>query len=41
MFRFKKKTIIREPAVCALLKLQYWHQEKYFVIELFGPVAAY
>jgi len=40
MFRFKQ-TIIREPTVCALLKLQYWHQLKYFVIELFGRVAAY
>ena len=35
------KTIIREPTVCASLKLQYWRQLKYFVIELFGRVAAY
>jgi hypothetical protein len=27
--------------VCASLKLQYWPQLKYFVIELFGRVAAY
>jgi len=40
MFRFNK-TIIREPTVCASLKLQYWRQLKYFVIELFGRVAAY
>ena len=40
MFRFNK-TIIREPTVCASLKLQYWCQLKYFVIELFGRVAAY
>jgi len=33
MFRFNK-TIITEPMVCALLKLQYWRQLKYFVIEL-------
>ena len=39
MFRFNQ-TIIREPAVCASLKLQYWRQLKYFVIELFGRVAA-
>ena len=39
MFRFNK-TIIREPTVCASLKLQYWRQLKYFVIELFGRVAA-
>jgi len=36
MFRFNK-TIIREPTVCVSLKLQL----KYFVIELFGRVAAY
>jgi len=35
-----KQTIIREPTVCASLKLQYWRQLKYFVIELFGRVAA-
>ena len=40
MFRFNQ-TIIREPTVCASLKLQYWCQLKYFVIELFGRVAAY
>jgi hypothetical protein len=40
MFRFNK-TIIREPTVCALLKLQHWRQLKYFVIDLFGRVAAY
>jgi hypothetical protein len=28
MFRFNQ-TIIREPAVCALLKLQYWCLLKY------------
>jgi hypothetical protein len=39
MFRFNK-TIIREPTMCASLKLQYWRQLKYFVIELFGRVAA-
>ena len=33
MFRFNK-TIIREPTVCASLKLQYWCQLKYFVIEI-------
>jgi len=33
-----KKTIIREPTACASLKLQYWNQLKYFVIELFGRV---
>jgi hypothetical protein len=38
MFRFNK-TIIREPTVCASLKLQHWRQLKYFVIELFGGVA--
>jgi hypothetical protein len=38
MFRFNK-TIIREPTVCVSLKLQYWRQLKYFVIELFGRVA--
>jgi len=27
--------------VCASLKLQYWRQLIYFVIELFGHVAAY
>jgi len=40
MFRFNK-TIIREPAVCASLKLQYWCRLKYFVIKLFGRVAAW
>jgi hypothetical protein len=40
MLQFNK-TIIREPTACALLKSQYWHQLKYFVIELFGCVAAY
>ena len=40
MFRFNK-TIIREPTICASLKLQYWRPLKYFVIELFGRVAAY
>jgi len=40
MFRFNQ-TIIREPTVYASLKLQYWRQLKYFVIELFGRVAAY
>jgi hypothetical protein len=39
MFRFNK-TIIREPTVCASLKLQYWRQLKYFVVELLGRVAA-
>jgi len=39
MFRFNKN-IIREPTVCASLKLQYWRQLKYFVIELFGRAAA-
>ena len=38
MFRFNQ-TIIREPTVCASIKLQYWCQLKYFVIELFGHVA--
>jgi hypothetical protein len=32
MLRFNK-TIIRELAVCASLKLQYWCQLKYFVIK--------
>jgi len=40
MFRFNQ-TIIREPMVCTSLKLQYWRQLKYFVIELFVRVAAY
>ena len=40
MFRFNQ-TIIMEPTACASLKLQYWRQLKYFVIELFGRVAAY
>jgi len=40
MFRFNK-TIIREPTVRASLKLQHWCQLIYFVIELFGGVAAY
>jgi hypothetical protein len=35
------QTFIREPTVCASLKLQYWRQLKYFVIELFIRVAAY
>jgi hypothetical protein len=39
MFRFNQTTI-REPKVCASLKLQYWRQLKYFVIELFGRAAA-
>ena len=38
MFWFNK-IIIREPTVCASLKLQYWCQLKYFVIELFGRAA--
>jgi hypothetical protein len=33
MFRFNK-IIIREPTTCASLKLQYWCQLKYFIIEL-------
>ena len=33
--------LIREPTVCASLKLQYWCQLKYFVIELFGRVPVY
>jgi hypothetical protein len=40
MFRFNQ-TIIREPTVCASLKLQYWCQLIYFVIKLFGRVTAY
>ena len=40
MFRFTQ-TVIREPTVCASLKLQYWRQLKFLVIELFGRVAAY
>jgi hypothetical protein len=40
MFRFNKP-IIKDPMVCASLKLLYGHQLKYFVIELFGRVAAY
>ena len=40
MFRFNK-TIIREPTVCASLKLQDWRQLIYSVINLFGRVAAY
>jgi len=39
MLRFNK-TIIRELTVRASLKSQYWLQLKYFVIELFGRVAA-
>jgi ribosomal protein S26 len=39
MFWFNQ-TIIIEPAVCATLKLQYWCQLKYYVIKLFGRVAA-
>ena len=39
MFRFNGN-INREPTACALLKLQYWRQLKYFVIELFGRAAA-
>jgi hypothetical protein len=38
MFRFNQ-TITKEPTVCASLKLQYWHQLKYFVIVLFSSVA--
>ena len=40
MFQFNQ-TIIREPTVCASLKLQYWCHLKYFVIEPFGCVAAH
>jgi len=40
MFQFNQ-TINTEPTVCASLKLQNWRQLKYFVIELFGRVAAY
>jgi hypothetical protein len=40
MFRFNQ-TIIMEPTVCASLKLQYWRQLKYLVIELSGHVAAH
>jgi hypothetical protein len=40
MFWFNQ-TIVREPTVYASLKLQYWRQLKYFVVELFGRVAAY
>ena len=40
MFRLNK-TIIREPTVCASLKLQYWCQLKYFVVGLFVGEAAY
>jgi len=40
MFRFNQ-TFIREPTVCASLKLEYWCQLKHFVIELFGSMAAY
>jgi len=39
MFRLNK-TIITELTVCASLKLQYWRQLKYFVIELFDRAAA-
>jgi len=39
MFRFNI-TVIREPTVCASLKLQYWRQLKYFVNEVFGRVVA-
>ena len=39
MFRFNQ-IIIREPTVCASLKLQYWRQLKYLVIEMFRRVAA-
>jgi hypothetical protein len=39
MFRLNQ-TIIRKPTVCAPLMLQYWRQLKYFVVELFGRVAA-
>jgi len=39
MFRFNQ-TIIREPTVCALLKLQYWHQLKYFITEVLSRAAA-
>ena len=38
MFRFNK-IIIKESTVCDSLKLQYWCQLKYFVIELFVLVA--
>ena len=37
MFRFNQ-TVIKEPTVRASLKLQYWYQLKYFVIELFSRV---
>ena len=40
MFRFNQ-TIIREPTVCASLKLQYWRLSNYFFVELFGRLAAY
>ena len=40
MIRFNK-TIIRGPTVRASLKLQFWCRLIYFVIELFGRVAAY
>jgi hypothetical protein len=33
MSRFNQ-TVVREPTVCASLKLQYWRQLIYFVIEL-------
>jgi len=33
--------ITREAAVCASLKLHYWYKLKYFVIKVFGRVAAY
>ena len=35
------KPFIREPTVCASLKLQYWRRLKCFVLEVFGRVAAY
>jgi hypothetical protein len=38
MFQFNK-TIIREPTMCALLKLKYWRKLNYFFIKMFGCVA--
>ena len=35
MFRFNKSNI-RDPTVCALLMLLYWHQLKYFFTILTG-----
>jgi hypothetical protein len=37
MLRFNQ-TVIREPTVCASLKLQYLCHLKYFVIEWFGRI---